>query len=238
VPAAEGRAGQLDALPAVDPLEPVQRQVIRPAAHDRVGQQPRAGKAALDRELGHFGDLDRGPGQAFAVLADEFGPHDPQVHQRGLSSLERVADLFADALEGVEALAVDLVGDDLDHDLRQMLRQRLAAGGLRARRLGGLRGWRCRGPLFRGVFPLEQCPQDREGELGVVAGEPLGLLPRQESPLEALAQLEQLQVELAIALALGGELLVLLLELAVARREEPDVFAKGGGLFCDVHARE
>jgi hypothetical protein len=114
-----------------------------------------------------------------------------------------------------------------------VLRERLAAGRLRALGLRALRGRRLRGGLVRSVPAREQAAEDRERELGVARREPLGLLPREQPSLEALALLEQLQVELAIALALGGEPLV-------DGRELVDLIAERGeilGELSEVHAR-
>jgi hypothetical protein len=96
----------------------------------------------------------------------------------------------ADALEGVEPFALDIVGEHLDLDARQLLGQRLAASRLLplvlANRLAR-RGF----VHYRSL--AEQRRQHGHRQLRVVVAEPLGLLPEQ-SELELAALLEHLQV--------------------------------------------
>ena len=112
--------------------------------------------------------------------------------------LEDFAHLFTDALEGIEPEALDLGRQHLDLDAREVLGNRLAAGGL--------------APLVRtDLFDLdlgrlgllaEQHLEDGKRELAVVVREALGLLS-EEAALELLILLAQQKVELAILVALG-----------------------------------
>jgi hypothetical protein len=58
---------------------------------------------------------------------------DAHDHQRRRTALDRLADVFADALERIAPFALDLVGENLDIDARQVIGQRLTPSRLRAR---------------------------------------------------------------------------------------------------------
>jgi hypothetical protein len=121
VPAAHRRPRQLEALARIDLLEPVERQVILPAPDDGVGDQARPRQAACDGQLGHRRDGDLGLGAALAIFAHELGTAHAHDDERAWAALDGLADVFADALEGVETLALHVVGQDLDFDARQSL---------------------------------------------------------------------------------------------------------------------
>ena len=103
VPAADRRPGQRQTVPRVDALEAVQRLVILPAAHDRVGQHPRAGPAAQDGQVGRIADQHLDRPLARRVLGDELRPDHPHDDARGAAALEHFAHLFPDAAEVFEA---------------------------------------------------------------------------------------------------------------------------------------
>src|SRR5690606_19634806 len=126
MPPAHRLTRQLDPIPSVNAFESMKRQVILPAAHDRVGQHSRASKASLDRKLGSLTNPDIGSFPV-SVLAHELRLDDARNDKRRRSSFDHLGDLFADLVERIEAFALDLVGDDLDIDSRKVLRDRLAA---------------------------------------------------------------------------------------------------------------
>jgi len=106
--------------------------VVPEAADHRLGQQPRPGESALDGHLDRLGDVERGRAQAVAVLTEKLQAANPAAHQRGRSALEGREDLLTDLLEVLQAHLQDFVGDDLDVDHREVLRDAPTAGRLRA----------------------------------------------------------------------------------------------------------
>ncbi len=223
VPATDGGARELEAFARIDALEPVQRQVVLPAAHDRVGQQARARKTARDRQLERLRRRDPRRRARGALLADELRPLDVDRDERGRAALDDLAHLLADPDEGVEAEALHLVGDELDLDARQVLGKGLAARGL-APRVGGDRLPRLALGRFLDAI-AEQRGEELERELRLVGREPLGLLP-EEPALELLVDLEQLEVERVVAFALFGELGVPCSECGNGSLERLDSFAQ------------
>jgi hypothetical protein len=115
--------GQLDAVPCKYFRLPMERQVIRPFAHDHVRQDRIAGRALLDRLRGLGGRLHRaGAGVAEAGIFDH-------LHLRG-QVFVALADLFADAPQILIAVRAMLLGFwkiVLDALALQMARQRLAS---------------------------------------------------------------------------------------------------------------
>ena len=101
------RAGGIEALAAAlerytDVLKPVQRQVVLPAADDRVGEQAGAGEAALDGQLHRRRLQDLRLGQPVALPRHELRLVQPHHHQGGRPPLRRLHHVLADALEGVQ----------------------------------------------------------------------------------------------------------------------------------------
>ncbi len=228
VPAAQRRAGQVHAFALVDLLESMQRQVILESLHRRVGKQPRTREPTLDGQVDRIGHVKFRRGIALPIFAQKLGPVDVQGHQRGPPTLEDHADLAGQLLEGVETLALDLFGDQVDVDPRQVLGQRPAPLRLAprvpadllgrgfARGVGGRRARLVRVRSRRALCArLEQRAQQLKRQLGVRGRQTLGLLPEQ-TPLEPLAALEHVQVEPSIVLALGRRLRVVGLELVEA----------------------
>jgi hypothetical protein len=179
----------------------MQWKVVLPAPHDGVGEQPRSGQPALNRQLGRRRHRHDGLGVAQSPLADELGTADAHHDQRRGTALNGLADVLADALEGIEPFALDVVGQDLDLDARQVLGQRLTAGRLLALVLAHGLGRRC----FVQHRPLaEQRRQHSHGQLRVAGAEPFGFLAEQ-AQLELAALLEHPQIKLTIVLPLGCE---------------------------------
>src|SRR5690606_19504874 len=90
---------------------------------DRIREQTRSRHAAIDRQVDRRRDEHRGLGVALAVLADEFRTNDSHDHERRRPPLDHLADVLADPLECIEPLALDLVGQDLDLDAREVFGQ-------------------------------------------------------------------------------------------------------------------
>jgi hypothetical protein len=102
---------------------------------------------------------------------------DAHDHQRRRTALDRLADVFADAIERITPLALDLVGEDLDIDAWQVIGQRLAPTRFRTRVLAD--ALLVDGRLWRGVVAAwaQQRREHLHGELRVVWREPLRLPP-------------------------------------------------------------
>jgi hypothetical protein len=122
VPAADRRARELDAVAREDALDAVQRLVVLPAPHDRVGEQSRARKPALDRQLRHVGDQHLRRPVPQPVLARKLRP--PRHHHDAgrRAALERLRHLLADPVELLETLLLHVERDQLDLDPREVLR--------------------------------------------------------------------------------------------------------------------
>ena len=112
--AADRRARELEAVTRVDLLLAVQRLVVLPAVDDGFGEQTGTGEAAVDRPVRRLRDQHRrhvGVRRRVRLgreLADEFRPHDDDDDERGGLVLDDLAGLRADALERIEALALNL----------------------------------------------------------------------------------------------------------------------------------
>ena len=263
MPVADRLARERQALAGVDRLLAVQRQVVLPALDDRRREQTRARQAALDRPLRRLRDhhgrrlgglsgqlrLDRlGRG---IELAGEFRPVDADDDERAGPALDDFADGLAAPPKRGLPLLEDLGRQDLDVDARQLLRQRSppATAPTRRRIVGVVDavlilvevGVLEVGEKLVDVSPergrllaAQEHPKQLHRQLPVVlAGEALGLLPRDDPPLEHPAALQELHVELPVLLALRRrprQRLPKLLELGVPAR----VLRRGHALFLAI----
>jgi hypothetical protein len=217
VPAADRRAGDVEAVAGIDAFQSVERQRVLPALDDGDGEHPGAGQAALNRALWRLRDLHRRLVDSLLalVLADKLRPHDPHHDQRRGPALEHLADLLADPLVRVQPLALDLGRHYLDLDPRQVLGQRPTGRApplmLSHRRALWRRfGQRCCAGRRRRIpgrrWATEEHVEHVEGELRCLALEALRLLAYDDTALEERAPLESLEIELSVMLALGVHL--------------------------------
>ena len=145
--------------------------------------------ARTDEDLGRI---------AIAVLAHELRTADACDDERSGTPLHHLADLFADALECVEALPPHVLGEHPDLDAREVVGDRLAAGRLLARvgaHVLGVERLDC-----RSLARVEHHPEHVERELPLGAGQLLRL-PEQPA-LELAAPLHHLQIQPPVLVAL------------------------------------
>jgi hypothetical protein len=106
-------------------------------------------------------------GGAQPVLTYELRAMHSHDHQRRRTALDRLPDVFADAIERITPLALDLVGEDLDIDARQRIGQRLTPSRFCARVLADtllVDGWLGRGgaSASRTIRSLAPCTRGRQ----------------------------------------------------------------------------
>src|ERR1700722_2130229 len=196
--------------------EAMQRQVVLPALDDRVGEHAGPGKTLRDWKLGGLPNEDRSLRVALAILRHELRSDDPRYDEGCGAPLDRLADVFADALERVQSGALDFRWQHQDVDARQIFGDWLSPRGLLAC-VGAHLVLRLR-VLERGGHVgtralVEHHRQNIERELGVIR-EALRLLAEQTA-LELAAALHHLEVQATILVALfldGDEPLFQLVE--------------------------
>src|SRR6202012_4973592 len=103
-PAEYGRAAKLDAAASLHVPEPVERKVVLPPPHDRIGEHSWACESARDRQVQGLREEDLRQRVAIAILGQELGSDDARDDDRGGPALDDLAHLLADALERVEPL--------------------------------------------------------------------------------------------------------------------------------------
>ena len=183
-PIGQGRALQLDALAGVDLALAVQRQVVGVLGHQHMGEQPRRGAAAADRQARR-----RGLGDGLAAAAGELRPDMPDHAEPARQVVQHLGHVLAEAAQRAAAGRAGMrLGAVLHHLARQVLRQR-AAGRLAAlwpgrgvrRILGGCRGGRLRLQLLErqlqlvglGRQPLRRAAELQPPQPGQLQPEPL-----------------------------------------------------------------
>ena len=126
VPAAHRRAGKRQAVATVHALQAIERQVIVPTLHDAVGEHAGAGDAACNRLRRRLGHVHARFAITVSIFAYKLRLDEAQHERRRWASLEHLGDLLADLVERIDAVALDLLGQQDVLAARQMLWQRLA----------------------------------------------------------------------------------------------------------------
>ena len=114
----------------------MKRLVVRVSPDDRVGKQARPSKATLDGKRDRLGNAEVRGVEAVALLGQELRAMDFADHERRRPALDGRDDLFSDAVEVLEALLDDIVGDQLDLHDGQVLGHAPATPRLALRFLG------------------------------------------------------------------------------------------------------
>ena len=125
-PAAHGRAGQVDAVPAEDAFQAMQRQMIRVLAGADLGQQARPRQALVDDRHRHRRDGD----MVMTLRAGVLETHVLPDEQAGRLVIELLADLLAELRTDFAAARAEPLGFGqrvLLATPRQVRRQFLAA---------------------------------------------------------------------------------------------------------------
>jgi hypothetical protein len=144
----------------------VERQVVLPAPHDGLGEEPGSGEAARDRQLRRLGLQDLRFGGAGMILRDELRLVHADHDDRRPAVLDGLADILSDAPERVEPAPLNFGREDLQVDAREILRQWLAPGRLLAGVRADLFDDR-RGVVRRAGVVAEQQPEQRHRQLRV-----------------------------------------------------------------------
>ncbi len=127
MPRAQRRLRNRQALSAVDPFQPIERLVVLPAPHHRVGQQARPRHASRDGQVDRIGRPHFQWGVAVPILADILLVDDLDDDCGGRPSFEHGACLGAEEFEGL-GIALHVGRDELDPFAGEIVRQWPAHG--------------------------------------------------------------------------------------------------------------